>query len=905
MAPLAWNEGLVVGVDSIDAAHRHLIDLLERAQAARAAGNTAAAARLLRDFLAAFTRHVDDENALLAGLGYREVARRRSEHLTAQSPVSVHPLTDDDDPEQVGQVADYCHAWLLDHLVRQDAPLRGFFAQRGLARRPRGPRWLRFDIVTVRWRIALLAAVPLVALSVLSLVAFDHMKQTARSMGLVHQLNEVNGQVGTLVHELQRERSLSTLYMSDRTASRQLLDEQIRRTDLAHGRFDVAAARVLDRLPPGPARERIESATQSLDIIPEIRGDVADRSFDAIQSMDIYTTAIDDLTAVVPDVVRIILPSEFSKNTFAYLLMLEAKERAGRERAVGVALLTPGSPQRFRNGDIKELAAEQRTLAESFAGLASPELAAAFSAAAEPGALRPMRKALENGETERYSAADWFEATSERMDRMAEVQAQMFAQLSADVEALQDDAVQRATWLGFGLAALVLVCFAMVAGLGWTVLPPLRRLGTTVRRLAEGERAFRVPGLAGRDELGDIARLVQLLQERLVQGDLLEARRWTENAERLRAVTDHLPGVVFRIVQPQAGGALLSCVSHKLRDITGLSPAEAVDMPVRSVLRRILLPQDRTAVFHALHRAGLRPVDMEFRLRPGPGGKVRWLRVLATPAHAEDGLVWDGVALDVSGLKRAEEERARIAAELNRVTQAHSTAQLADGIARDLDSLLQPIIGHGERIAAAIGPDQPAYGDVVAMLRATREAKLLGETIARIGGGEPPQPVDAVAVVARHLDALRPTLPANVVVDARLDGEGALVIAAEADIEQLTASLCTYGVGAMARTGGVLTVETSIADSQLVLKVGDSGRGLEKETLARVFSSRFATVAGESGDTLRLAMARAIIARCGGRLDAVTRPGRGTLFEVRLPVLAGRRDNVVELKGGIQWLRSR
>jgi hemerythrin-like metal-binding protein/PAS domain S-box-containing protein len=914
MAPIQWNEALRIGVDSIDSCHRHLIDLLGRIQTARASGNNNASARLLREFLSAFGKHVEEENTLLTGLGYGEVARRRSEHMTSQAVVSVHSL-DDDDVELLGQIADYCHAWLLDHIVRQDGPLQGFFTDNGLAKQRRQPRWLRFDVVTLRWRIALLAAVPMMALMGLVIVAFGELRQSAESMALVRRLNDVNGQVGTLVHELQRERGLSTLYMMDRTADHQMLSEQIKQTDEAHGRFDLAVAGVLDKLPAGPARERIESAIMSLDIVPEIRGDVADRSFDAIQSMDIYTTAIDDLTAVVPDVVRIILPSNFSKNTFAYMLLLEAKERAGRERAAGVALLTPSAPVRFKR-DIKELAAEQGALVDAFAALAPPEMAAAFRLAdgGEQGALASMRRSLENGDTDGLSAPEWFEAASERINRMAAVESRMFEQLTADVEALQQAAVKRAVLLGGGLAALVLVTFAMAAGLGWTVLPPLRRLGVTLRQLAEGERALRVPGLDSRDELGDIARLVRLLQEKLVNGDLLKARRWTENAERLRAVTDHLPGVIFRIAQSEGHGAIVACVSHKLREITGLSAAETIDMPVRTILRRILPPQDRTAVFHALHRAGLRPVDIEFRVRQS-GDRTRWLRVLASPARTESGWVWDGVALDVSGLKRAEEEKARIAAELNRVYQTRRTAQLTNGISRDLDALLQPILFYGERAAQAIPEGSPAHEDIVALLRATREVRLLGDQIGRLGASDSPTraPMDVVAAVGRYLDRLRPTLPANVVLESRLEGGGCLVAVDEAEIEQMTGSLCAYAIGALGRAGGVLTVQTAAVETDdgrgggrlLVVKVGDSGRGLEKEALARVFSSRFSSAVGEDADELRLAMVRAIVARCDGRMEAVTRPGRGTSFEIRLPMHEARRDNVVVLREGARWQHSR
>src|SRR5690606_28690124 len=111
---------------------------------------------------------------------------------------------------------------------------------------------------------------------------------------------------------------------------------------------------------------------------------------------------------------------------------------------------------------------------------------------------------------------------------------------------LERQALDRALILGAGMVALLLVSVLMVGVLGWTILPPLRALGGALRRLADGERAaLNIPGLESRDEFGDAARTIQQLRERLVSSDLLGARKWTENADRLRVVTDNVPGVVF------------------------------------------------------------------------------------------------------------------------------------------------------------------------------------------------------------------------------------------------------------------------------------------------------------------------------------------------------------------------
>lgn len=53
-----------------------------------------------------------------------------------------------------------------------------------------------------------------------------------------------------------------------------------------------------------------------------ICSNVGSSSFDAVETMDVYSTAIHDLAAVVPEVVRTILPSGFAKTTFASAFLI-------------------------------------------------------------------------------------------------------------------------------------------------------------------------------------------------------------------------------------------------------------------------------------------------------------------------------------------------------------------------------------------------------------------------------------------------------------------------------------------------------------------------------------------------------------------------------------------------------
>jgi signal transduction histidine kinase len=115
--------------------------------------------------------------------------------------------------------------------------------------------------------------------------------------------------------------------------------------------------------------------------------------------------------------------------------------------------------------------------------------------------------------------------------------------------------------------------------------------------------------------------------------------------------------------------------------------------------------------------------------------------------------------------------------------------------------------------------------------------------------------------------------------------------------EEVLLNLTTNALNAMPQ-GGVLSIETSMfaePDSGNTdgtprwarLRVTDTGRGMDTETLRRAFEPFFTTRPGSSGTGLGLAMVHRIVTRAGGRVSLHSEPGKGTAVIVELPVIEG------------------
>jgi CheY-like chemotaxis protein len=98
----------------------------------------------------------------------------------------------------------------------------------------------------------------------------------------------------------------------------------------------------------------------------------------------------------------------------------------------------------------------------------------------------------------------------------------------------------------------------------------------------------------------------------------------------------------------------------------------------------------------------------------------------------------------------------------------------------------------------------------------------------------------------------------------------------------------------MKQDGGVLEVgfDTVTLDGDgatspgeyVRITVSDTGCGMDAETVSRIFDPYFTTKPVEEGTGLGLAVLHGIVTAHGGSIDVQSRPGKGTRFDVHLPV---------------------
>jgi PAS domain S-box-containing protein len=258
-----------------------------------------------------------------------------------------------------------------------------------------------------------------------------------------------------------------------------------------------------------------------------------------------------------------------------------------------------------------------------------------------------------------------------------------------------------------------------------------------------------------------------------------------------------------------------------------------------------------------------------------------------------------GVNQDITELKRFEEERVRLESQLAQAQKMEAIGTLAGGIAHDFNNILSPIVGYVE-LARMQAKDDPELSEYLGQVgeAASRATELVRQILTFTRKTEQQKmPLQVSSVVEEALKLLRSSIPTSIEIRQEIATQ-ALVLADSTRIHQVVMNLCTNAYQVMEGTGGVLAVslkETEIPQGNIlgdeispgryvVLAVSDTGCGMDKETQEKIFDPYFTTKETGKGTGLGLAVVHGIVKDHQGVILVDSEPGKGTTFQVYLPV---------------------
>ncbi|MBF0233996.1 MAG: response regulator [Desulfamplus sp.] len=274
--------------------------------------------------------------------------------------------------------------------------------------------------------------------------------------------------------------------------------------------------------------------------------------------------------------------------------------------------------------------------------------------------------------------------------------------------------------------------------------------------------------------------------------------------------------------------------------------------------------------------------------------------------------------VDVSELYKAVYQKNEIEKKLQQAQKMEAIGTLAGGIAHDFNNILSPIMGHTELLVYDIPEESPLRDSLNEIKAASMRAKDLVRQILTFSRQQDSEFVlmKIQYVVKEVLKLLRSTIPSTIEIKHSIRNECGLIKADPTQIHQIVMNLATNAYHAMEETGGTMTValkEVELDEHESLsldikqgtyacLTVSDTGTGIPEDVKEKIFDPFFTTKEKGKGTGVGLAVVHGIVKSSGGAICVNSEPGKGTEFNIYLPVVESylKKDDALKVKMLIQ-----
>jgi len=312
-----------------------------------------------------------------------------------------------------------------------------------------------------------------------------------------------------------------------------------------------------------------------------------------------------------------------------------------------------------------------------------------------------------------------------------------------------------------------------------------------------------------------------------------------------------------------------------------------------------LHPQDEPLVRATLEdavRAGTDYDIRDFRTCRADDGQIRFLRTIGHRNPVGEIGEYVGITMDITELKRAEEERERLRqleADLAHINRVNMLGELSAALAHEIKQPIAASITSANACLRWLARDPPDLERArAAAARIEQDGNRAADVINRLRSfykkGSPPkrEMVDVREIIQEMTALLRTeAFRHSVRIHSELHEERPHVLADRVQLQQVFMNLMLNAIEAMKDSGGELTITSRLnPEGQLVVSISDTGVGLPADSAERIFDAFHTTK--PQGTGMGLAISRSIVEAHGGRVWATANQEAGATFHFTLPAKA-------------------
>lgn len=247
---------------------------------------------------------------------------------------------------------------------------------------------------------------------------------------------------------------------------------------------------------------------------------------------------------------------------------------------------------------------------------------------------------------------------------------------------------------------------------------------------------------------------------------------------------------------------------------------------------------------------------------------------------------------------------------LQQAQKMESIGNLAGGIAHDFNNILTPIIGMSELLLSDMASDSIAYDNAKEILTAGKRGADLVKQILTFSKqtGDQKLAVQFQQILKEVLKLCRSTIPADITISEDISIQCGKIFADPTQLHQVGMNLITNAYHAVENNSGEISISLKevelegceFPDNNLragkyaALAVSDNGVGIESKWIHKIFEPYFTTKEQGKGTGLGLATVYGIIKEHDGDIRVYSALGKGTTFNVYLPIVEQTQESAVD-----------
>ncbi len=386
----------------------------------------------------------------------------------------------------------------------------------------------------IRNRLILALAFPLIGLiffaGMVMMENFRNAGQLARLQGLA----QIAPDISALVHELQKERGNSAGFIGSKggSAFKARLTEQRRATNGVLRSFNA----IMDGFEEGSFGDdfitRIDTAREQVALLDEKRRAVSKLEYSVPDMAKYYTGMIKKLLEIISDMAMLSTDAKITNAVSSYVNFLQAKERAGIERAMGAAGFGRGEfPAKVHQRFIS-LIGQQNAFLDSFEHSAMPAQVSFYRETVTGEIVEEVERlraiaigSVHGGELEGVTGPYWFDQITKKIDLLKTVEDRLSADLRNLALELKNEAENAFLLAKLEAVGLLLLTLIFATGAAVSITRPIANLTCCMGRLAEGDLEIEITSREQKDEIGDMSRAVEILRQNSLEARNLAVQR--------------------------------------------------------------------------------------------------------------------------------------------------------------------------------------------------------------------------------------------------------------------------------------------------------------------------------------------------------------------------------------------